>query len=129
MHFGVCSLSAYAWPGNVRQLEMVVESLVAMEEGDEIDLRHFPSDILAIGHPDSSAAAVTHGVEEHRRILEALSDTEGNRTQAAKILGMSRPTLRSRMEDTESRWDRCGTRLGLPVSHPTHGNPPPFTNP
>lgn len=91
-------LSAYAWPGNVRQLELVVESLVAMEEGDEIDLRHFPSEILAIGHPDSSAVSVDRGVGEHRRILEALSSAAGNRTKAARLLGMSRPTLRTRME-------------------------------
>jgi transcriptional regulator with PAS, ATPase and Fis domain len=91
-------LSAYAWPGNVRQLELVVESLVAMEEGDEIDLRHFPSEILAIGHPDSSSASVARGVEEHRRIMEALSSAAGNRTKAARLLGISRPTLRARME-------------------------------
>jgi len=108
-------LSAYSWPGNVRQLEMVVESLVALEEGDEIDLRHFPSEILAIGHPDSNAGSVAEGINEHRRILEALSSAGGNRTKAAKLLGMSRPTLRDRMETYGIRMKIVG-----------HGNAPAF---
>jgi DNA-binding NtrC family response regulator len=93
---------------------MVVERLVALEEGEEIDLRHFPSEILAIGHPDSNSATLTQEVEEHRRILDVLSKVGGNRTKAAQLLGMSRPTLRARME-------AYGIRFGIvpPPSVPT----------
>jgi len=90
-------LVAYPWPGNVRQMEHVVETLVAMEEGSEIDLNHFPAEILAIGHPDSDADSVTRSAAEHRKILDALAETGWNRSKAAILLGISRPTLRSRM--------------------------------
>ncbi len=90
-------LLAYSWPGNVRQMEMVVECLVALEEGSEIDLRHFPAEILDIGRPESSAGEPMPESAERRRMLEVLTSVGGNRTKAAKILGISRPTLRARM--------------------------------
>jgi DNA-binding NtrC family response regulator len=94
-------LTAYFWPGNVRQLELVVERLVAMEEGDEIDLAHFPAEILdrvscPEGPPPSSMEAAV-GATERRYILQVLRDAGWNRSEAARVLGISRPTLRSKI--------------------------------
>jgi len=93
------------WPGNVRQLENLVERAVVLASGDELDLADLPADLAA--RPDSAAmsAAVLDPlapvlplkealVEPERRILtQALAHCGGNRERAARLLQINRSTL------------------------------------
>jgi two-component system response regulator PilR (NtrC family) len=98
----VAALKTYDFPGNVRELENILERALALASEEEIcadDLQ------LARRTPDS-AATDTSGIPlqdrldaiERRAILEALEQTHFNRTAAAKLLGVTFRALRYRME-------------------------------
>jgi two-component system response regulator AtoC len=92
----------YPWPGNVRELRNLVERVVLLEEGDLIDAEHFPPELLGRrAAPASSAAAAVRDVLglptlaqiEADHINEVLRMTAGNKSRAARILGISRQGL------------------------------------
>jgi transcriptional regulator with PAS, ATPase and Fis domain len=106
-------LESYRWPGNVRELRNVIERAVLLS-GDEreITVEHLPAEKMGRVIPGREspraqrAAAVTAApprspaiaAEERARVVSALAQCDGNQTHAAKVLGMSRRTLISRME-------------------------------
>ncbi len=85
-------IGSYGWPGNVRELENKVKRGVIMAEGGRI----VPND-LDLAPPDQLPAVLNllqaREDAERREIPRALSRSEGNISQAAKLLGISRPTL------------------------------------
>lgn len=111
--------AAYPWPGNVRELENVIYEAMVMFEGEWVDenalplrLRSPASDVdgeqadLSPPPPQALKEAV-HGVAERTEkelILDALRQTGGNRTRAARILGVSRKTLFNKMTLLRIRW-------------------------
>jgi DNA-binding NtrC family response regulator len=101
-------LERYSWPGNVRELRNVIERTLILEEANEILPDHLP-DELQLGKGTVSLApglklpAGGINLEELEKdlILQALSQARGNKTKAATLLGMSRDTLRYRLEKYE----------------------------
>lgn len=98
MHFTretVKELSAYSWPGNIRELENEVERAVALTATDTItpeDLRdHVRSKPVAAPAPSLKDT-------ERDLILKTMKVTKGNRSEAAKLMGMSREGLRKKMK-------------------------------
>jgi DNA-binding NtrC family response regulator len=103
----------YDWPGNVRELRTAIEHGVVMTTGAKVGLRDLPGPVRegagTSGGPLSSSKFVPskgsrfnlHDTE-HRLILQALEDTGGNVTQAAKKLGISRRTLHRRINELKS---------------------------
>jgi two-component system, NtrC family, response regulator PilR len=92
----------YAFPGNVRELENILERATALSSGELID-----SEDLHLEPEESGAEEVGRGSEtldeylnrlERLAILEALQKTEGNRTAAARLLGVTFRSLRYRLE-------------------------------
>ena len=87
-------LAAGEWPGNVRQLERVVRHLAAgVASGADalIEPQHLPETMLGGAAP---AAATQHATEDRRTtLLRALSSHGGNRTAAARALGIGRATF------------------------------------
>jgi two-component system response regulator PilR (NtrC family) len=106
-------LQRYDFPGNIRELENILERAVALSGADEIgvdDLRLAPPRLEAERGPDNA----TSGVEtlpdyldglERKAILEALAKTGFNRTAAAKLLGITFRQLRYRMQRLDIRED------------------------
>jgi len=98
-------LSAYHWPGNVRELRNSVERMVVMARGSALTLKDVPSEIrngVAVALEGHDAAAPTTppldmDANEKQLILRALHETRGNRTAAAKALGISRRTLHRKL--------------------------------
>lgn len=97
------ALSFYPFPGNVRELENILERATALCSGDliEADDLHLEPDDMGAGE------AVGRGSEtlddylnrlERQAILEALQKTEGNRTAAARLLGVTFRSMRYRLE-------------------------------
>jgi len=88
-------LERYAWPGNVRELQNVIERAVILASG-EIELPHLKLDLAV------EAALQGEGTlraNEREAIRKVLSETLGNRTQAARILGISLRTLQYRIKE------------------------------
>ena len=92
-------LEAYAWPGNVRQLENVLERAVAMENTDEIRPESLPPevrpggatrDMLDVALPEGGVDLEEHLEDLRRRyMLEAMERCSGVQTRAAELLGMT----------------------------------------
>ena len=93
-------LIAHRWPGNVRELENAVESLVALSSDGEIDAQLLP-DVDVPGHasPLGATAGLKERVEAYERglISIALRECGGNRSEAARRLGISRATLHEKL--------------------------------
>jgi two-component system response regulator AtoC len=92
-------LKSYAWPGNVRELKNVLTKAVLESRGAvlltdavETAIGIFPSDSL-----EGEVRTSLDELEKHH-ILKTMSDTNGNLSAAARILGVSRPTLRKRLK-------------------------------
>jgi two-component system NtrC family response regulator len=88
----LAAIANYEWPGNVRELENRVKRAVIMAEAQRItplDLDLVPPDEV----PEVLNLAQAREEAERREIPRALSRAEGNISQAAKLLGVSRPTL------------------------------------
>jgi two-component system response regulator HydG len=93
-------LQNYTWPGNIRQLRSVLETLVATTEGNVISARGLDRLLLDELSGGSSDQLPTLNLDdlESRAIRQALAQTGGNNTQSARILGIHRDTLITKMK-------------------------------
>jgi DNA-binding NtrC family response regulator len=94
------ALRAHDWPGNVRELRNRVERAVAMSDGPSIGIEDlFPESRLDFSGPRDGATAESGSLEAaaqaaiRERVQAALERTDGNRTEAARLLGVSRTTI------------------------------------
>jgi DNA-binding NtrC family response regulator len=86
-------LRGYHWPGNIRELENLLQRAVVMCDGDEIDAPDLPS-LMRFSASRPSHASATLAEVEAQHIRQVLAGTKGNKTRAAQILGIDRKTLR-----------------------------------
>lgn len=88
-------LLAYCWPGNVRELRNAIQRACLLCRGDVILPEHLPPKVMALASAPSAAPASSGRLSQVERatILATLQECGGNRTQAAKKLGISRRTL------------------------------------
>ena len=113
-------LISYNWPGNVRQLENVIDNMVALSNGPQLTMEDIPPDILGhysvetvsstalapIHPPDlatgtalTSLAGVSLAELEREAIQKTLAMVGGNREQAAKLLGIGERTLYRKIKE------------------------------
>jgi two-component system response regulator AtoC len=97
------TLMHYSWPGNVRELRTALEHAVVLARSETISVRDLPQNIrlgddkeLGGGDP-LSASDLTITEAEKQLIIRALKETNGNRSEAAKRIGMSRRTLHRKL--------------------------------
>lgn len=88
----------YDWPGNVRELRNVLESTLMLSEPGqrEIMLKDLPAEVLA-GQSVNTSVPSAQDQQEKRALIEALRQSGGNQTTAAKLLGCHRNTVRARI--------------------------------
>ena len=99
-------LEEYHYPGNVRELENIIERAVTLCQHDRIDLDCLPETVLGRAQIDSSSEIPEEGVDLDRMISayesglirEALERTRGVKKKAAELLGVSFRSLRYRLE-------------------------------
>ena len=98
-------LEAYAWPGNVRELENLVERSVVLARKDRIDAEDLPEEIVGVKRAPRDAILELVGTPlgeiEQRLLDETLRITGGNKTQAAKLLGIDVRTVARKLERRE----------------------------
>ena len=99
-------LSAYHWPGNVRELENVIERAVIVSTADVIEGKDLPptlqmKDIALQGKRNDSFENLV-AAYERTLILDALKDTGGNQTEAAKVLGTTKLSFNIRSTSIRS---------------------------
>jgi DNA-binding NtrC family response regulator len=97
-------LTVYSWPGNVRELRNVIERIVVLENDDSIRPEHLPPEISgarpfahAEGCDMSALFPKPLGEVEEAYISTVLNRVGGNKTKAAEILGITRQTLRAKL--------------------------------
>ena len=89
-------VTQYPWPGNIRELRNVLErALIMAPDTDVIQPAHLPAEIMTVSKADSAASDVELPLEEieRRHIMKVLAHVAGNRSKAARNLGISRATL------------------------------------
>jgi two-component system, NtrC family, response regulator HydG len=98
-------LESYAWPGNVRELENLVERTVILARKDRIDAEDLPEEVMGVKRPPRDAILELVGTPladiEQRLLDETLRITGGNKTQAAKLLGIDVRTVARKLERRE----------------------------
>ncbi len=93
------SLASYNWPGNIRELQNVIERAVLMADGKSIDTGHLPRELVgnSVEAPAEEGDSSLWGYEK-AMIVKALQENNWNQSQAARALGISRDNLRYRIK-------------------------------
>jgi transcriptional regulator with PAS, ATPase and Fis domain len=101
-------LRRHSWPGNIRELENALRAAAAFAGSDDIEPRHLPPDVFPGAAPMGGASAFARAPERYaaptepdrevEMIRRALDDAGGNKTVAARRLGMSRSTLWAKLQ-------------------------------
>jgi DNA-binding NtrC family response regulator len=95
-------LMSYGWPGNVRELKNVIENMIVLSPSPKIGVESLPPEIrpsAAGAKGTSSLVGLTMEEIEREAIAQTLKSTEGNREQAAKLLGMGERTLYRKIKE------------------------------
>ena len=94
------ALMTYSWPGNVRELRNVIERAVVLAKGPIVMPNDLPEDLLQ--HCDGGLAVSPIKplkALEHQAIIDALHDCHGNKSMAARILGISRKAFYKKLKE------------------------------
>jgi two-component system response regulator AtoC len=100
------ALQRYPWPGNVRELKNLLKRIMILEEPAVLRPEHFPEHIREGRNPRTAVAPDALGAEsnfrsladvERQQILRTLQMTNNNKSRAARVLGISRQTLREKL--------------------------------
>lgn len=107
-------LTAYAWQGNVRELENTIERAVALARGAVLTVDDLPERIRKSGSQTSAILAAAKAKRltldelEREYILEILRESQGNKSKAAETLGLDRKTLYRKLDEYAASGDEAG---------------------
>jgi DNA-binding NtrC family response regulator len=108
------ALAGYPWPGNVRELQNIVERAVVLGDGPRIGLNDLPLDVLLARGPVTERrgdiVSLNEATEQFERqiVLRILEQVRWNYTEAARVLGVHRNSLKAKLE----RWNALPPRRG-----------------
>lgn len=93
---------SYYWPGNIRELENIIQRLVIMGESDVIDVPDLPS-LMRFSALKGTGLNRTLAAVEAEHMLNVLTSVDNNKTKAAEILGINRKTLREKLKKIKNQ--------------------------
>jgi DNA-binding NtrC family response regulator len=102
-------LSAYQWPGNVRELQAVIERSMVLADGPVIGVDDLPLDLTVVPHrgrgrrEEMLPLNVASDAFERQIVMRTLASVDGNQSEAARILGIHRNSLKLKL----ARWKRA----------------------
>jgi transcriptional regulator of acetoin/glycerol metabolism len=90
----------YPWPGNVRELKSTLEYAFVACQGPMIGPEHLPVNILHMEIPHETGEPTSMGLDaiKKQRLIDALQQSGGNQSEAARILGISRTSVWSQIK-------------------------------
>jgi DNA-binding NtrC family response regulator len=90
----------YPWPGNIREVENLIESLIAQAKSEVVTLQDLPPDIANFQETDVAQgnSVPTFSEAERDLIIRALKEAKGNKSRVAEMLAISRPRLYKKIE-------------------------------
>lgn len=94
-------LAGYKWPGNIRELQNIVERAVLLADGGTLSSAHLPREIAGEDAPKDTKSESSLWGYEKALILKALRENNWNQSKAARALGISRDNLRYRVKKYE----------------------------
>ncbi len=109
------SLDEYAWPGNVRELENVIRRAIVLAEGQVVELWHLPAKL----REGVEEAAETRSYEEELRdfkrrlVVRTLQKCNGNKAEAARVLGLARGYLHRLIHDLKIQSEETSLPPGI----------------
>ncbi len=96
------ALTAYGWPGNIRELRNAVERAMLLSEGTLLDTKDFPMAVAGREPITNGFELPANGVDldqiERSLVVQALTRSDWNQTRAATLLGLNRDQIRYRIE-------------------------------
>ena len=94
---------AYSWPGNIRQLKNVVERAVVLAQRNSVTVRELPEELQALKKKKSVRVTTLKTLKELEidAIKNALRECKGNKSKAARMLGISRKALYKRLREAQ----------------------------
>ena len=100
----LAAFTNYSWPGNIRELENVLERMIVLSENDTLDINQVPLEIkgeVTSREPSTFKDKMNSvsRITEKKMIIDALYKTNQNRTKAAHLLGISRRTLQNKIKE------------------------------
>lgn len=92
-------LMEYHFPGNIRELQNIVERSIILTRGEKLEAETLPNMDKPKNNADNHEATLDVKENERELIIKALEQTGGNKTKAAQVLGISRRTLHTKIKD------------------------------
>ncbi len=92
------ALSAYRWPGNIRELENAIERAVVVAETEELQISDLPGDIAVVQNDEEGTLSLEKVEMAH--IMKVMKLVDGNKKRAAKLLGLDATTLWRKLKDS-----------------------------
>ena len=87
----------YTWPGNLRELQNVVKRSTLLTQGDFIERTVLPSELFAVNQ-EKQEESFSLSQNEKEAIIQALEQTQNNKSEAAKLLKVTRKTLYNKLK-------------------------------
>ncbi|MDR0549543.1 MAG: sigma-54 dependent transcriptional regulator [Deltaproteobacteria bacterium] len=99
------AMTAYHWPGNIRELQNAMERAVILMRGDYLTAKDMPLNLAPTTNHPTEELPLNLDELEKLAVEKALNATKGNKTQAANTLGVTRKTLAAKLRKFGVNWD------------------------